>query len=337
MQAGTGRSIAFHPLTFVGLAVLVYAAAVAVASTLPGLDRAAVVAAALTLDLAVVVPAAYWLLLVRGRGWPRFSVVPVFLASLFAASLVLPEGHHGTLGLLEWVAVPAELALVAFLLSRALRATRGLRGGESQGDPFDRLRASAREVLEAPVVAELLAYEVGLLYYALFSWRGRPHTGGARLVVTHHRRVGYGALAAGLMVVVAAETVPVHLLLSLWSPVAAWVLTGLSLYTILWLLGDWRAIVLRPSRVVGERLEVRIGVRWNLSLSLASVTAVRRVGAEPPPAGPGYLCAVAFGQPRLLLELAEPVTARGPYGWKKEVRRLGLTVDDEAAFLELFG
>lgn len=83
----------------------------------------------------------------------------------------------------------------------------------------------------------------------------------------------------------------------------------------------------------GDVLEVRLGVRWNLRLPLAAVRAVRRVGASPPAAAtPRYLRAVAIGQPRFLLELAEPVTARGPYGWRREVSLLGLTVDDEAAF-----
>jgi hypothetical protein len=178
---------------------------------------------------------------------------------------------------------------------------------------------------------------VGLLYFALFSWRSRPHTGGARAVFSHHRRIGYGAVAAGLMIVVAVEVVPVHLLLALWSPAAAWVLTALSLYTVLWLLGDYRAVVLRPSLLLstpdGDVLEIRLGVRWNLRLPLTAVRAVRRVGATPPPAAtPGYLRAVAIGQPRYLLELVEPVTARGPYGWRREVSLLGLTVDDEASF-----
>jgi len=143
------------------------------------------------------------------------------------------------------------------------------------------------------------------------------------------------------MIVVVVEVAPVHLLVALWSPAAAWVLTGLSLYTVLWLLGDYRAVVLRPSLLRatphGEVLEVRLGVRWNLRLPLAAVRAVRRVGARPPAAStPGYLRAVAIGQPRFLLELAEPVTARGPYGWRREVSLLGLTVDDEAAFAALF-
>ena len=79
MGPGTAARL---PLVFVLTAGTVYAAALAVAAALPRVDAAAVVAAALTADLAVGVPLLYWLLLVRGRGWPQLSVVPVFLASL---------------------------------------------------------------------------------------------------------------------------------------------------------------------------------------------------------------------------------------------------------------
>jgi hypothetical protein len=340
------RGVVCHPATFLGLTAVVYAAAVAVVGVLPAVDGATVVATALTVDLAVVVPALYALLLVRGRGWPALSVVPVFLASVAGAALVLPAEHRGALHWLEWVAAPAELLLVGFLAHRALGAARAWRktaGAEGDGaapDVFEHLRRAAHETLPVPAVAEILAYEVAVLWYALFAWRARPHLGDARAAFTHHRRLGYGAVAAGLMMVVAVEVVPVHLLLALWSPAAAWGLTALSVYSLLWLLGDYRAMVLRPTLLrrkgEGDVLEVRVGVRWNLSVPLSDVRSLRRAGAAPPPTlTPGYLRATPIGAPRLLLELAEPVVARGPYGWRREVSLLGLTVDDEPAFEEL--
>lgn len=127
-----------------------------------------------------------------------------------------------------------------------------------------------------------------------------------------------------------------HLLIALWSPVAAWLLTALSLYTVLWLIGDYRAVRLRPTLLHDGALEVRVGMRWNRRLPPAGVHAVRPAPASPLPGStPGYLNASVVGSPNLLLELTGPLEARGPYGWRKEVTLLGLTVDDADAFLQV--
>lgn len=321
-----------RPLGFLAAAGAVYAAGLAVAAALSRVEDAGVVAAALTFDLALGVPLLYWLLLVRGRGWPPFSVVPVFLASLAGAAAVLPDHHQGALTALEWLVVPAELLLVGYLLTRALATARRLRAAGAGGDVYERLCEGAREVLGARAVADVLAFEVAILYYALFAWRAAPDTAGARAVVGHHRRIGYGGVLVGLMLAMTVEIVPVHLLLSLWSPTAAWVLTGLSLYGFLWLIGDYRALRLRPSVVRGDVLELRLGLRWNARVPLTSIRAVGRTGARPPARStPGYLQAVVLGEPTHLLELSEPVAVLGPYGWRKVARRIGITVDDEEA------
>jgi hypothetical protein len=320
-----------RPLAFLLAAGGVYAAALAVAAALPRIGDAGVVAAALTADLALVVPALYWLILVRGRGWPKFSVAPVFLASLAGAAAVLPDDHEGALGAFELLAVPAELALIAYLLTRAVGTARRLRAAGG-GDLFERLRERAREVLVAPAVAEVVAFEIAILFYALFAWRAEPDTAGARAVFGHYRRMGYGAALAGLLLALGAEIVPVHLLVALWSPVAAWALTLLGLYSVLWLIGDYRALRLRPSVVRGEVLELRLGLRWTARVPLASIRSVRHTGAHPPARStPGYLRAVVLGEPRHLLELSAPVEVLGPYGWRKRVRLIGITVDDEGA------
>ncbi|MGH7553278.1 MAG: hypothetical protein ACREMQ_09675 [Longimicrobiales bacterium] len=69
---------------------------------------------AVTVDLTLFSPAMYWLLLVRGRGWPLLSVLPVFLASLVVASLLFPVGRQDTLRFIKYLAAPAELTLLGF-------------------------------------------------------------------------------------------------------------------------------------------------------------------------------------------------------------------------------
>jgi len=41
-----------------------------------------------------------------------------------------------------------------------------------------------------------------------------------------------------------------------------------------------------------------------------------------------------FGDPRLVIYCKQPVVAQGVFGIKREVSRLGVTVDDEKLFVE---
>lgn len=57
-----------------------------------------------------------------------------------------------------------------------------------------------------------------------------------------HRRRAYPAILGALVLATLVETAGLHLLLGLWTPVAAWVATGPSVYGILWMLGDFHAL-----------------------------------------------------------------------------------------------
>ena len=70
------------PLLSFGLALtVIYLAALFVAAEVPRFERPGLLAAALTVDLTVLVPLLYYGLLVRRKGWPALSVAPVFLLS----------------------------------------------------------------------------------------------------------------------------------------------------------------------------------------------------------------------------------------------------------------
>lgn len=315
---------------FALLASAVYATEVlAVRLALSRVARPDLLAAAVAFDLVVVVPAAYWWLCVRARA-PAWRVLPVVAASLAGAALVLPAGHDGVVRAVRWLAAPAELVVVWLVARRALRA---LRDPTAADDVVERLRGAARGALPHRAVAEAVAYEMALLWFALGSWRVRAPEGADTF--STHRRSGYGGIVFALALGSAGEAVAVHLLVAPESEAMAWTLTALSLYGMVWLAGDWRAVRLRPLRVDAEGLHVRVGLRWSVVVPWAEVASVepRGRGALPDGAAGGWLRATPVGEPRLVVELRSPVEARGPYGITRRVRRIGVAVDDEARFL----
>lgn len=151
---------------------------------------------------------------------------------------------------------------------------------------------------------------------------------------TSHRESGWTSAALGIGLAAVAEALPVHLLVYRSHPWLAWALTAASLYAIVWLIRDARALSARPTRFGATALSIRIGSRLHVELPYDAIASVTPVRGEPPPRkSPGYLRATVLGDPTLILELDRPLRATGPYGWSREALRIGLAPDRRAEFL----
>jgi hypothetical protein len=195
---------------------------------------------------------------------------------------------------------------------------------------LERLRKVAREIVPARAVAEAIGFEMAVFYYSLFAWRRRPQSPPASRAFSYHRTSGYGALGFAFLIVTLAEAIPVHLLVTRWSPRGAWLLTALAAYGLLWFLADYRATRLRPILLEEETLHIRTGLRWTLSIPRGHIVAIHK---KPPRSEPFLRAALPATTP-MWIELTEPVTAQGPYGKEKRARWISVAVDEAAAFRE---
>lgn len=313
------------------LGVAALLAAVLAVPALPGYwARPGLMSQALTVDLALGLPALGWLFLVRGRSGPAWLLPPLFLTGLLLARWLVPGRELGDGRLVEALVVAVEGTLLVYLAARIRRVAGVVRARRAAGEaPVDALRAGLAEVLDARV-AEAAATEASVLWYATAGWRRpAPVPGGVRAFPLH-RRNGYPAVLGALLLAVAAETAILHLLLHAWTPVAAWIATGLSVWSALWLVADFHAARHHPPTAGAAGLHLRVGLRWRVRVPWDDLAGVSR---STRPVEDGLTLAL-LGPPDLHLELHRPVAVRGPFGIRKKVTRLGLAADDPAALME---
>lgn len=332
------HTLGLRPVRPAALPTFAVLAAAVVAAGIVALDRssgAAVVTTAVTIDLVVIIPALHYLLLVRGRGLPAITILPVVFLSLAVGAIILPSDDRALYDLLVRFVIPLEMGAAAYVLYR-LRL--GWLASRSVGtdDILERYRAGARAALPTTVpsvgrAADAVAFEAAVAWFATRSWLSRPQAPAGATAFTGHRMSGYGGVVLGLLMVVAVEVMAVHLLVASWSTSAAWVLTALSVYGAVWLVGDLRAVRLRPSWVDRDRICMRVGLRWTVTVPIARVRRARKLAAGEA-AGDALRVALPNSR-RVLLELDAPVTALGVYGIRRTATAIELGVDDPDGFL----
>jgi hypothetical protein len=295
------------------------------------------VGAAVTFDLTVTMAALAWATVVRSGRLRARSLLAVVTGGLLAARLLLPADAGEVARGARASAALAELGLagwVAWSLAAAWPRVRGrVRSGAVPLEEAVRCELAARVGRRRAVDA--LVTEVSLLAFALGSWRARPHVPPAAEPFSAHRRSALGAALLALAFAGVGETVGVHLLLARWSGAAAWGATALSAYSGLWLLGDFRAVALRPVLLARDRLEVRIGLRWRATVPLDRVRAI----CAGPDAGRhrGAAVASALGPPNVYLHLDGPAELEGVLGLRRRGDCLGVRVDEPERLLAALG
>jgi hypothetical protein len=185
-------------------------------------------------------------------------------------------------------------------------------------------------------VADVIASEITLLYYAFFCWRKKPEENAS--AITFHERNGWSTILVCIFVLIAAEGLAMHLFLARWSAYAAWGWTILDLWAVMWLLGDYHALRLRRTSLDDDMLRLRYGMRWSADIeraNIASIEAIREEGQWKQQRG--ILKIAILDEPRWLITLREPVVVRGLAGLRKEIRAIALLPDDDAILRERFG
>ncbi len=154
-----------------------------------------------------------------------------------------------------------------------------------------------------------------------------------------YRNARSGSLVGGIIGAIAIETVVVHLLLYNHSRITAWLLTILSVWAIIWLARDYRALGVGALSVGDQNVNLVVGHRYSLRVRRDNITRVSQPTFRDLPTpgtneGRDYLNLLKPATPNVLLTLCEPIRVRTPGGLHRTVARLGLHLDDAGTFIE---
>ena len=293
----------FPTRIFALIALTIVTICVVIARTTTHID---VAAWGITFDLTLTIPLVWYFVVVRSGSAKPVSLIPVFVVCMMLAALVVPKGQHQFLHDLRYLSAPLEIVAVILFARRAM-------AGDSR-------------------VAGFVATELNILWYALFCWRKKPEDHG----FTVHKRNGWGTIVACILCMLAFESIGMHLLVQMWSTKAAWIITALDFYGVLWLLGDYHALRLRPTFSADGVLHLRYGLRWNAEIPLAEIESIDEVRNESDWKRKGVQKMAMLDEPKYLVRLSRPVTVNGLAGIRRTIHAVAILPDDIDAFERTF-
>lgn len=313
-------------LTFVFFiaALVLYAYGVVSASHIP----AEVDAIALPFDFMVGIPLAFYLVVVRPRKLSPLCVIPVIWVGYGLSVVALGSPDTGILPLVLAALIPVELVIAIREMQRMARVYKDAKANIS--DPMRWLYVTTLYLVRKEMPARMMATELSVWYYALFSWRKKPSVEGDKRAYSYHNAGGYVNMLLGLGLAFPVEIVTVHMLLAQWSVAAATVATLLSIYAAVWLLGDARARILRPVILSRDELCIECGVQMEAIVPVRSVAGVS--SSEPENLEKSdKLNYGAFYQANVWITFERPIEVQTLMGTKC-IRAVGLSLDDPQRF-----
>ncbi|WP_077623497.1 hypothetical protein [Sediminibacillus massiliensis] len=189
------------------------------------------------------------------------------------------------------------------------------------------------------VVLGFVATDIAAVYYSLFSWRKSGATTDKHLqTFTFHKDGGYLGIFILLVHGMVLEIVAVHIMIAQYSHTAAWVLTALDLYTLLFIIADYQAIRISPVVLDDKGIHFQKGIRQYGYIAWEKVGKIEPNHDSRPSSREGSVSLVLQGLEKepapYVIQLKEPVEIRQVFGMRKWVNSVYVKMDEQRQFNE---
>ncbi len=286
---------------------------------------------AITADLLLTVPLIYFLL-IRKSEIPNTTAIPVMIIGLVLGSYFLPLESQTYLVIFKIWALPViEISILTFIIikiSGAIKKYKALKG--STPDFFSALKSTCYEMLPKSVVIPIVT-EIAVFYYGFIYWKKRKLN---KNEFSYHKDSGTIALLASIIFIIAIETAVLHILLSRWSNIAAWILTFLSIYSGVQLFGFLKSMYKRPIAIKNDKLLLYYGIMNETSIDLRNIACVE-VSSKDIELNKETRKFSFLGElesHNIVISLKEENTMIGLYGIKRKYKHLAFYVDKKIEF-----
>ncbi|MFY0630098.1 MAG: hypothetical protein JXR05_06930 [Flavobacteriaceae bacterium] len=296
------------------------------------MQNPSVFSTAITIDFLITIPLVYFLI-IRKRKIPKITVLTTFVLGMVILTFALPEGNQSLLSLVKTYFLPIlELGIIGFIIYKVRSIRKAYKSQEKTEDFYTALLRATNEVLPKKV-ASVLVTEISVAYYGFIHWRKVQLKENE---FSYHEKSTVNSIVISFLMIILIETLALHFLLQKWSVIAAWILTGLSIYTALQFFALARSISKRPIKIDEKKNELilRFGFFSEWSVSISDLKEVE-LSAKDLPEDKSVAMFAPLGsllEHNVILHFNEEQLFSGIYGLKRKAKSLAIYVDEKGDF-----
>jgi len=286
---------------------------------------------AITLDLIFTIPIVYFLL-IRKTQIPKGTTVPFLILGVVVASYIIPKEHQTIINFTKQFLIPViEISIFTLVVLKVRKVYKNFQGAKSDTPDFmTTLRVAVAEILPKKVI-EPFVLEIAIIYYCFFAWKKTTLHNNA---FTYHKRSDLALVFGVFIGLILVETFTFHILIERWSPIVAWIGTGLSLYSMVQIIGIIKSASRRPIIMENEKVILRFGIMSETEIAYEDIKRVelsqRTISNNPLAKKLGS----ELTSHNVVIYLKKENTLHGLFGIKNDFNILSLFVDDHKKFKE---
>ena len=287
----------------------------------------------ITLDFMITIPIIYFLL-IRKRSISNLTLAPFLILCLVIATYTIPTENQDLLSLAKsWLIPVVELSVFTIVIFKLRKAVKHYKSISKNSTDFYRILVDTCQSLFPKTAAKLVANEIALLYYGFFNFKKVTLESNE---FSNYKNSGILTTLSAFIFVIGIEMTVVHLLVARWNPTVAWILTGLSFYSALQLIGIIRSVPKRPITIDDSNLILRFGILSETHIPFKAIESLRFAKSSEYIKEEGTKTLSMLGElenSNMVIHLHEPQQLEFLYGKPKSFTKLFLFIDDPQNFI----
>jgi hypothetical protein len=288
------------------------------------------------IDLVITFPVAYYFLIIRSFKQKLWRIMLVITCCCGVAYLILPAEQRGYIVQLRKLTAGLELGMLIYCISKIRHIKKAYNKLQAEfPDVAFNLHKSMALVLGDGILVKIMASEITIMRFGLLCFKREKQIAPEIKRFSIYKESGYAALFGVIMAVSVIEMVAFHLFLNRYSPIAAAIVTILSIYGCLFITGDFSALTKSPVLLLENKLLLRAGLRWRALVELDNIASVEKVGGSFEPGEQCFKGGVMKSTFNVLITFTEPVIIERLYRKPAETRQMVLSIDKADEFIEI--
>lgn len=287
---------------------------------------------AIPFDLMICVPFVFYVIFLRRRGITPIAVIPVIYLGGAVSTIVATPNTPSLLPILFAAALFVDVIILVREIPKLARTFRRgfLINKRESNQPIEWFLRGFGEVVPNKIAARIAAMETTMWYWLIASWQKAPESPKYSTTFSYHKECGLIALSCTVIALGLIETVVVHIAVSQVSVLAAFVLSALSLYTLVWIAANTRAAAKSPILIHEDCITVVWGAF--LCVCIESSLIKKVVLSDPKLSKHEVLDMSSFARNPCWIVLHEPMETETFFGKKKNITAIKLTPDQIQEF-----